>query len=52
MSDAKRHTRDILESLRDDVVEAIVLMMGALWQCYVQEVGPADLEEVTRRETK
>jgi hypothetical protein len=52
MSDAKRHTRDILESLGGDVFEAIVSMMGALWQCYVQEVGPASLKEVTRRETK
>jgi hypothetical protein len=48
MSDAKRHMRDILESLGDGVVGAMVLTMETLWQYYAQEVGPANLEEVTR----
>jgi hypothetical protein len=52
MSDTKRHMRDILESLGDGVMGAIVSRIETLWQYYVQGVGPANLDEVTRGETR
>jgi hypothetical protein len=51
MSEAKRHMRDILESLGDGVLGAIEAREEILRRYQVEEVGPANLE-VTRIGTK